>query len=284
MPYGFITYIENKGYSDETVKSYDRVVTQFFSYIKKTYPMGKEPFQISAADIQNYLEEQLEKDKTISTVNKELAIIKTMFNYYWESDQVPLPIDPTVKIKRLATKEHPVLDISYDQLLELLKKVLNDTSYPAVRKAIFILAIKGLKTSDYRFKKSDIYDSVDNENIRIVLRNREIYLDSQTSSYFQEYFNEALFNGSEYVFITKPRGEENGIPIQVMSILNHLRIISRDYLPEGSPLLTLVAIRRALAYHLYTNGHSVQMIAKELGIEESTVSNSLKHLLEGKDI
>lgn len=284
MPYGFTTYIENKGYSDETVKSYDWVVTQFFSYIKKSYPMGKEPFQISAADIHNYLEEQLEKDKSISTVNKELAIIKTMFNYFWESDHVPLPIDPTVKIKRLATKEHPVLDISYEQLMDLSKKVLNDSGYPAVRKAVFILAIKGLKTSDYRFKKSDVYDSVDNDHIRIVLRNREVILDSQTSSYFQEYFNEALFNGSEYVFITKPRGEETGIPIQVMSILNHLRIISRDYLPEGTPLLTLVAIRRALAYHLYTNGHSVQMIAKELGIEESTVSNSLKHLLEGKAI
>lgn len=282
MPYGFIKYIENKGYSDETVKSYDRVVSQFFSYIKITYPMGKEPFQISAADIHSYLEEQLEKDKTISTVNKELAILKTMFNYFWESDHVPLPIDPTVKIKRLATKEHPVLDISYEQLMDLLKKVLNDPDYPAVRKAIFILAMKGLKTSDYRFKKSDVYDLVDNDHTRIVLRNREVILDSQTSSYFQEYFNESLFNGSEYVFITKPRGEDTGIPIQVMSILNHLRIISRDYLSEGAPLLTLVAIRRALAYHLYTNGHSVQMIAKELGIEESTVSNSLKHLLEGK--
>lgn len=282
MPYGFITFIENKGYSEETVKSYDRVVAQFFSYIKKTYPMGKEPFQISASDIQNYLEEQLEKDKTISTVNKELAILKTMFNYFWESEQVPLPIDPTVKIKRFVTKEHPVLDVTYEQLTGLLKNVLSDPSYPVVRKAIYILALKGLKTSDFRFKKSDVFESGNCDNIRIAIKNREITLDSETSSYFQEYFNEALFNGSEYVFVTKPRGEEIGIPIQVMSILNHLRIISRDYLPEGTPLLTLVAIRRSLAYHLYTNGHSVQMIAKELGIEESTVSNSLKHLLEGK--
>jgi hypothetical protein len=284
MPYGFISYIENKGYSDETVKSYDRVVSQFFSYIKKSYPMNKEPFQISAADINNYLEEQLEKEKTISTVNKELAIIKTMFNYFWESEHVPLPVDPTVKIKRIATNEHPVLDVSYDTLMELLKKVLDDPNYPAVRKAIFLLAIKGLKTSDFRFKKSDVYDSIDKENLRIILRNREINLEAPNSSYFYEYFNASLFNGSEYVFVTKPRGEDHCIPIQVMSILGHLRIISRDYLPEGTPALTLVSIRRTLAYHFYTSGHSVQMIAKELGIEESTVTNNIKHLLEGKAI
>ncbi|MBT2695849.1 hypothetical protein J7E79_00090 [Bacillus sp. ISL-40] len=44
------------------------------------------------------MEEQLERDKSISTVNKELAIIKTFFHYLWEINKVP--VDPAVKIKR----------------------------------------------------------------------------------------------------------------------------------------------------------------------------------------
>ncbi|MGF6949983.1 site-specific recombinase XerD [Neobacillus sp. B4I6] len=62
MPYGFIRHIEDKGYSSETVKSYEKMVNQFFKYIMSSYPFSKEPFQISPTDIKNYLDEQLERD------------------------------------------------------------------------------------------------------------------------------------------------------------------------------------------------------------------------------
>ena len=47
MPYGFINNIEKKGYSVETIISYERVVNQFFIFIRRIYPSNKEPFQIS---------------------------------------------------------------------------------------------------------------------------------------------------------------------------------------------------------------------------------------------
>ncbi|WP_318502566.1 tyrosine-type recombinase/integrase [Bacillus sp. T3] len=154
MPYGFISHIENKGYSSETIKSYEKVIGQFFYYIKNTYPDNKEPFQISPLDIKNYLEEQLEKGKSITTINKELAIIKTMFNYFWEIDRVP--VDPAVKIKRYKKHEKLKLDLSYGQITELLHRTLHHDEYSSLRKAIFLLAAKGLKTADFRFKKEDV--------------------------------------------------------------------------------------------------------------------------------
>lgn len=276
MPFGFIKHIENKGYSSETIKSYEKVIQQFFAYIKYTYPNNKEPFQISPLDIKNYLEEQLEKAKSISTINKELAILKTLFNYFWEIDKVP--VDPAVKIKRYKDTTKLKLEITYEEVTELLNKVLYHHEYSPVRKAIFLLATKGLKTADFRFTKDDVVDRDD--SVEILLKNRSIVLEGIEASYFREYFNECLTNGSEYVFVTTPRGEEMGGPIQVMSILSHLRAISHDFLGDIQPL-TLIAIRKALAYELYTRRNSIQMIARELGIEENSASNYLKNITEG---
>lgn len=277
MPYGFIGHLENKGYSEETVKSYEKVITQFFSFIQSTYPDNKEPFQISAKDIKTYLEKQREKDKSVSTVNKELAILKTLFNYLWEINKVQ--VDPAVKIKRYKVNNLPKVDITFEEVEEVLKKVLKNDNYSKLRKAIFLLATKGLKTADFRFKKEDVIDSDKEELLTINLRNRSIVLEGIEASYFQEYFYETMFNESEYVFTTKPHGEEQGGPIQVMSILNHLRAISNDYLGDNNEPLTLVSIRRSIAYNLYMQKMSIQSIAKTLGIEEYSASNYIRHLI-----
>jgi site-specific recombinase XerD len=278
MPYGFIRHIENKGYRPETITSYEKVIKQFFQYLRSVYPANKEPFQISPSDIKNYLQEQLEKDKSISTVNKELAILKTFFNYLWEIDKVP--VDPAVKLKRYKVTEKPNLDITYEQIIEVLHKVLNRADYSPLRKAIFLMAAKGLKTADFRFKKDDVMDRPGENKLEVRLKNRTIVLEGKEAEVFREYFREALQNESEYVFVTKRHGDDVGGPVQVMSILHHLRAISDDYFTENTQALTLISIRRALAYHLFQKRYSMQMIAKELGIEASTAANYLKHLTE----
>jgi site-specific recombinase XerD len=279
MPYGFIKYIENKGYSTETVKSYEKVIDQFFHFIRSTYPNNKEPFQISPSDIRNYLEEQLEREKSVSTINKELAIIKTMFHYFWEIDKVP--VDPAVKIKRYKIQEKLTVEILYEQIIEVLNIVLDNNQYSPLRKAIFLLAVKGLKTADFRFLKIDVKDLISEGKMEIQLKNRSIILEGKEATVFRDYFHEAMPSNSEYLFVTKPHGEEHLAPIQVMSILQHLRAISQDYLPDNVKPLTLITIRRALAYNLYTKKYPIQSIAKEMGIEENTASSYLKNIVEG---
>ncbi|MDQ0201974.1 tyrosine-type recombinase/integrase [Neobacillus ginsengisoli] len=280
MPYRFIRHIENKGYSSETLKSYEKVINQFFKFIAKSYPLNKEPFQISPTDIKNYLEEQLELDKSISTVNKELAIIKTFFNYLWEINKVP--IDPAVKIKRFKVKKELKVVITYDVILSILEKVLSNQDYSKLRKTVFLLAVKGLKTADFRFKKEDVLDSIEDNSMIIQLKSRSISLRGKEAACFCDYYSETImYSESEYVFTATSHGEQCEVPIHVMSILNHLRAITSDYLGEGSPGLTLISIRRAMALNLYLKKYSIQVIAKELGIEENTASNYLKHIIQG---
>lgn len=277
MAYGFIAHIKSKGYSDETVKSYEKVLKQFFGFIQYKYPGNKEAYQISSKDIRDYLENQKEREKSISTLNKELAILKSLFNYLWEIDKVP--VDPAVKIKRFVVNELPSIEIPYEEICLLLEKVLKNPDYSPTRKAIFLFAAKGLKTSDYRFKKEDVTESKSNGNITIKLHNRIIQLDGEQADVFREYFYESMFNSSDFVFITKKKGDSS--PIEVMSILNHLRAIARDYLGDQQNL-TLISIRRAIAYNLYTNNAPIQKIAKTLGIEEESASYYVKQLMEGQ--
>ncbi|KZE68025.1 integrase [Fictibacillus phosphorivorans] len=280
MPYGFIKHIEEKGYSSETIRSYERVVTQFFAYIKSFYPDNKEPFQISSSDIKGYLKHQSENEKSVSTINKELAIIKTMFHYFWERDKVP--VDPAVKIKRWKVKDKPSIEVPYETIELLLEKVLDNPGYSELRKAVFILASKGLKTSDFRFKKGDVTDNIYENTAIIQLNNRILTLEGSGAATFLGYYNSIALTETDYVFTTKPHGSETLGPVEVMSILNHLRAISEDYKDLVKQPLTLVSMRRAYAFNLYEKKVPIQEIAQELGIEESSASSYLKLLLEGK--
>jgi site-specific recombinase XerD len=280
MPYGFATHLVEKGYKTETIESYLKVTGQFFSFINLVYPNGKEPYEISPSDIKNYLENQEKRKKSISTINKELTILKNLFNYLWEVDKVP--VDPAVKIKRYRAEDKPSISITFKEITELLDKVLNNSSYSSYRKAVFILAVKGLRTSEYRFKKSDVKIEASQDYVEICLPNRVMILKGMEANYFIEYYYEAQFLETDYVFTTKRAETNDLVPIEVMGVLNQLRMISNDYLPSQTESLTLINIRKALAYELYVKQRlSIQMIAKELGIEEKSASSYIKKLIEG---
>ena len=270
MPYGFIKHLEKRGFSQVTLIGYEKVMGQFFSYLAKLYPEKKEPFQISSKDIKDYIRAQEEKEKSPSTINKELAIIKSFFNYLWEIDKVP--VDPAVKIKRLKAKKLVELNTFYEELNSLLDPILTH---------------KGLKYSDFLFKKDNVLISNTQDQVEIVLENRTILLSGQEASIFIEFYNQSLFNSSDFVFTSKIYLKrkndfgnlENYGPIQLMTILNHLKVISSDFnLGEN---LTLTIFRKSIAYFMYTKQReSLHSIAYKLGIEENTALIYLKLITE----
>lgn len=284
MPYGYIKHLENKGYSRETLISYEKVIGQFFSYLTILYPENKEPFQISSKDIKDYMVAQKEKGKSPSTMNKELTIIKSFFNYLWEIDKVP--VDPAVKIKSLKIKKRVEVKTFYEELNNKLKPILSHKEYPIVRKVIFLLALKGLKYSDFLFKKEDVLISPLHDQVEITLNHKTILLKENEASIFIEFYNQSLFNSSDFVFTSKiytkredSKNQEEFGPIQLMTIINHLKVISSDF--NFGENLNLTIFRKSLAHYMYTKEkESLQTIAKRLGIEENTASSYLKFITE----
>ncbi|MEY8742054.1 tyrosine-type recombinase/integrase [Bacillales bacterium AN1005] len=284
MPYGFIKNLENKGYSRETLISYEKVIGQFFSYLTILYPENKDPFQISSKDIKNYMVAQEEKEKSPSTINKELTIIKSFFNYLWEIDNVP--VDPAVKIKSLKIKKRVEVKTFYEELTNKLEPILSHKEYPMVRKTIFLLALKGLKYSDFLFKKEDVLISQLDDQVEITLKHKTILLKENEASIFIEFYNQSLFKSSDFVFTSKiytkredDDNQEKYGPIQLMTILNHLKVISSDF--NFGENLNLTIFRKSLAHYMYTKEkESLQTIARRLGVEENTASSYLKFITE----
>lgn len=284
MPYGYIKHLENRGYSRETLISYEKVIGQFFSYLTILYPENKEPFQISSKDIKDYISAQEVKEKSPSTINKELTIIKSFFNYLWEIDKVP--VDPAVKIKSLKIKKRVEVKTFYEELTNKLEPILTHKEYPIVRKVIFLLALKGLRYSDFLFKKEDVLISHLHDQVEITLKHKTILLTENEASIFIEFYNQTLFNSSDFVFTSKiytkredSNNHEKFGPIQLMTILNHLKVISSDF--NFGENLNLTIFRKSLALYMYTKEReSLQTIAKKLGIEENTASSYLKFITE----
>ena len=268
---GFIVSLENEGYSQQTVESYEAVLNQFYAYLGQKYKKRVDPVDIQASDIKGYLKEQVEKrQKQISTVNKELAVLKSYFNFLWEHNIVA--VDPAVKIKRFMVDSRPVVDVTYGELKKVLQKVLDNPTYPPIRKAIFVLAMKGLKSSEFKIKKRQIEISDHDNKVYVHLHNRSITLEGEEAETFLEYYYSACLNSGEYLSTSTTQKKKEVVPIKLKTLLNHIKIIVKDYLPEHSRSLTLISIRRAIMYHHFVNGMSVQQIADIMGLQEDSVA------------
>lgn len=275
MPYGFLEHLENKGYSQDTIQSYEKVIKSFFGYLSYVYKKDVDLIEISPADIKKYLKEQLNRKKSIPTINKELSILKTFFNYLWEKNLIT--IDPAVKIKAMNQIKQPTVEYDYIELKKVLPQVLRNPNYTLERKSIYSLALKGFKTADYRFRKDDV-NFIDNYRVKIALRNREIILDGEEAVIFRQYYKSLISEETEYVFRTKKIKNGGGGPVQVMTILYHLRKISKDYFPDHDKPLNLMLIRKAYLINLYQQKRPLQEIAKILGVNDFSVSCYLKRL------
>ncbi|MGN7299755.1 tyrosine-type recombinase/integrase [Ferdinandcohnia sp. SAFN-114] len=268
--YGYGGYLSENGYRDDTIDSYRKSIDLFYAFIDKKYGKEKAVFEINPSDIKGFLQDKIEQGNSLKTVNKHLTILKGFFDYLWNKDIVM--VDPAVKISRYKVIETKVNVMDYSFLLELLPKVLTNPDYNALRKSIFILALKGLRVSDFQIQKDNVIEK--GNIVQLDLKKRIVMLVDDEKSYFIEYYYESIFNGSDYVFVTK-KHKENIVPIEIMSIYTHLNAISNDYqLPQK---LSLNDIRTSYAYYLHANkNYSVQKISETLGIELDSAAQLVK--------
>jgi len=283
MPYGYKKYLEYQQKSKETVKDYLKTVNMFFRFIDNKYGNNYEMYKVATSDVREFLKNKLDDGNSKTTVNKHLTILKNFFDYLWKIEKVP--IDPIAKLKHFKHQtERPNL-ITYEALLKLLPDVLKNVNYTNLRKSIYILAIYGLNISDFHFKKGDVLDKGD--SVEIILKNRPpIELNERRAEIFLSYYNESIFNGTDYVFVTK-KMDQTFVPIEVMSVHYHLNEISEDYsLPSK---LSPNVIRHSFTYYLFMEKRmTVEQVADIFGIENKSaatlVKESQRRNKSGKDL
>lgn len=274
MPYGFENYLtEKKKRKPTTIDSYIKILNLFFNYLHNKYKNDKEMYEVNPSDIKEFIMQRVNSGIKVSTANKDLAILKTFFDYLWKKNIVP--IDPAHKIERLENP-YDVPDFLPLATLEDIKLKLLDTDrYHVMTKTIFILGVYGLQTEDFKFTKEQVVFN-NNGIVLINLPNRTIDLTKEESIVFKEYYNTvALTKDTPFVFSSKKHKKQKQteedcyVPIEVMTLLSHLRKVSNDF---NLPIrLTFRSIRWSLGYELNFNGkHTPEEVAKILGVEVIT--------------
>jgi site-specific recombinase XerD len=250
---------------DRTVEDYISLAEQFLAYLDATNKEDTlELNEIQTRHVREFLIKKRKQDKNeLSTINKNLTILKKFFNFLWESKQIA--IDPTTKLKHKKIKDESSILLPYEMLLDILPGVIKNNSYSNLKKIIYILALHGFRVQDYHILKKEIIDKT--ESVMIFPKTHEpIELYGVHADIFIAVYNDSLFNSSPYVFTTKRKKEDKYVPIEVMGIYKHLSDIKEDYnLPVN---LNTNSIRHSYAFYLYfTKGYTFERIADILGIE-----------------
>ncbi|UAL49755.1 site-specific integrase (plasmid) [Sutcliffiella horikoshii] len=268
MSYGFKQYLVDEGYKEKTITTYLTCVEWFFAYLNSTHKKQPELHEINPSDIKGFMASKLDDGNSIHSINKHIAVLKTFFDYLWRINKVS--IDPAVKIQRMKVLDAGPNDISYKQLLNLKPKILGDSRYNLITKSIYILALKGLRFSEFHFRKCDV--SIDNQGVVLISINtrknkrRVVKLKDADASVFESFYIDTQFNPGDYVFTTKRQHTNEYVPIEIDSLYTYLKYIRDDYsLPKR---FKLDDIRIAYVHYLRSSRHYViDQIAENLGIE-----------------
>lgn len=259
----YIHYLEKEGKSEETIKSYKKELQLFIHWLDNNYKTRKELFEITYKDLFLYLNEKEETGTHNNrTLNKLTTIFKRYFYYLWDNGKIPY--NPAAKLKTRENKSIKSLKYTYKDLLFIKSQLIASKEWSLLSKTIFILALNGLRYTQFHFKKKDVKDDIAENKAYIYCSNRMLVLEGNDRDVFLEYFyGKSVFNQSDYVFESKKR-DNTLISIESMTINQQFKKISNAF---NIPKISFIGIRAAYVDYLVNEkDYSTQELANHLGL------------------
>lgn len=282
MPFGYAKYLEDNGKSQETVKSYTKVINMFIAYLDTEHGKDYEMYEVKTRDIRGYLESKRAANNVPATLNKHLTVLKSFFDYLWQIEKVP--INPTTKMKSYKATDNEIGLLDYEILLEIKPYVLKNPNYSIKRKALFILLLHGIRYSEFEIKRKNVIEK--NGDVIIIFKNHEpVQFQGPEADILLAHMDNMAFHTTDYVFITK-KHDGTTVPIQIAPLNIHLIGIEKDY--NVPSRVTLDKVRYAYAYYLYTQKNkSIEDISTIFGIQVKAavtiIQNSEYRYRKGKE-
>jgi len=197
----FLSFVQvERGYSENTIKSYRKDLSQFLQFVK-----ADKPKEIDRDRVKNYLEHLYDEGYSVSSAERKLACLKSFFHYLLREGKIE--IDPTgdIKLPKKAKRLPKALSIS--ETIKLISSPRKKT-FIALRDAALLemlyasgmraSEIVGLNIKDINFEVSFVKCFGKGSKERIVPINKmtlvvlKTYLD-QARQQFPKKDKEALF-------------------------------------------------------------------------------------------
>ena len=257
----FLDFLQNsKKLSDNTLQSYRRDITQYEDYINKS---KLDYLKIQNEDIKSYLNELKEMGKKTSTISRNLATIRSFYQYLVRTKKVKE--DPTVGVQSPKIEKR-VPSILTSEEVELLLDQPKDVDLKGTRdKAMLEFAYAtGMKVTEIIDLNIEDVDLKENTvTCKSGRKTRTIPLGALAESALKEYIEEArpiLIKTDEdkalFVNMNGSRLTRQGF-WKIVKYYKEQANIEKDITPH--------VLRHSFATHLLQNGADLKSIQTMLG-------------------
>lgn len=270
----FYKYLENKGYQENTITSYQKDLNQFLIYSKN--------INVSNIDyeyIRKYLKFLHDKKYNKRSVSRHISSLKSFFKYLLKVG--------IIKTNPMILITNPKLDKSlpnfvnyYD--LEKLLNVSNQNDILGLRNALILelLYSSGVRVSELVNIKLDDIDFSNNRILILGKGNKERYViyGSICAKLLNKYLEESrilLNKNSDYLFLNKFGNKISDRAIRM--IIDD--IVKKSGLKQNISPHTL---RHTFATHLLNEGADLKIVQELLGHENISTTGIYTHVSNEK--
>ena len=256
----FAYYLEDdKHLKENTVESYKHDIECYVNYLISN---EMKPYEVSDADIKEYLDVLKNEDRKESTVSRTLASIKAYYTYLYDLGYIKKNPAKNLKYEKNERKTPAILT---GREIERLLNAPNMECEKGLRdKAMLeILYATGIKVSELvNLKPEDIASSLDYIVLSSVAKPRVVPLYEEASDILKVYLNsrkEKLNKKKDnFLFVNKNGGQ--------LSRQGFWKII-KEYACQANinKPITPTMLRHSFAAHLVKNGAELNMIKEMLG-------------------
>ena len=258
----YIEYLEKiKGYSKNTITSYETDIKKYFEYINK--------HNKNYDEIEKYIQSLSKSKYAKSTVNRKIVSISSFFN--WCINQKKLNIKDIKQIKNIKTERKLPTILTSNYINNLLDTIPTSTSKEIRDRTIIeILYSSGLRVSELTNLK--VNDLKNNKSLKVLGKGNKTrilpmtdksynYMNLWISKYRSEYKNEKSGN---YIFLGVRGGKISDREIQ--RIVN-LRLGTFPH-----------SIRHTFATHLLDGGADLRVVQEMLGHTDPSTTQIYTHV------
>ena len=251
----FTMYLEQKGYSNHTIKNYELTIVRFLSAIKKGID------EITENDLNKFFEILKDSGCTHSTVYSYLSVLKSFFDF------IKNPLKEKVILPKIE-KKLPVF-LTKEEVFQLFDSITNERDLCIIR----LLYASGLRVSEIvKLDRNDI------EGTRVLVRSgkgkkdRVAYIDQVTSELISAYLRKRKDNiPALFVNNREERISQRSIQTMVKKYAKRAGI-KKNVTPH--------TLRHTFATHLLQEGADIVTIQTLLGHTNLSTTQIYTHVTD----
>ncbi|MEG2348245.1 MAG: tyrosine recombinase [Clostridia bacterium] len=256
----FIESLKSRQASQNTIASYERDISQFCRYFEAN---DKKIFDLTAEDMQEYIDHLLEDGKSNSTISRCTASIKSLYRYLVSKKLAETNIADNVKSPKVDRKEPMILTSSeIEKLLE--QPNLSELKGQRDKAMLEILYASGIRVTELiSLRMEDV--NLNNGYIRVKKKNteRHIPLGNLALKCLKEYINKVrpllIRTEEEKTLFINTNGQK-------MTRQGYWKIL-KQYKEQAKidKDITPHTIRHSFAVHMLQNGAEIKTVQELLG-------------------